>query len=135
MKLRTAPNLINTGCNIYWHKCTITDALDLSNTLLPEHMDTLRMGPKFIPKSNKNIEKMLENNMIKWETMIETQIPHYSKQETCHARTTQLLKKTNLIFKQADKGNCMVAMTTEQYNKMANKCIVNWLLGTSAAVF
>ena len=44
---------IDTGNKITKHNCTISDSVNLTNQLSPKEIQTLSMGPEFIPKDKK----------------------------------------------------------------------------------
>ena len=117
-------HMIETGTNIIKHKCTIQDAVDLSKQLSKSEMKTMEMGPKFIPKDNKSMEKMRTNNVNLWggEMFKYIMIKQYGRNELIHVKNIRAIKnKKDVIIKKADKGNVLVAMTTSQYHLMGTR--------------
>ena len=126
-------SMLDTGTNIIKHICSIPDALDLSKQLSKKEIKTLGMGPKFIPKDNKTLQQMFENNIRLWEgeRFRHTKINKYRPEELTHINNTRTIRRRKgVIIKKADKGNCLIAMTIEQYRLMGENYLQKAAYGT-----
>ena len=120
------------------HRCTIDEVCDLSKTLTINAKRILGKGPSYIPLDNKDAERQLDENHSRWcpnkdSCSCTIQFTKYQGDQLWALEALKELGETELIVKKADKGNCFVTMTLEQYKAIANMQLkkkaykeVNW---------
>ena len=109
------------------HACSIDKVCDLTGTLSKTLYSVLALGPSFVCPDNRSSEAHFLENYDRWclnpacntECFCEKRFNPYSAMEVWAVKALGEAKRSTDVLKKADKGNCFVNMSCEQYEAMA----------------